>query len=147
MTRPTVYVSNWSSHRTEGHHGPGRKLSIMARPRAWEHGDGCVPWLTPDGGDLLAVKAGKISGEEYQPRFEEFVNIHATGGRLAPGRLAVDRVTVGHGFVVDGDTLCCACSRDDAAAGRCHRAWAAEALVAAGWRVILDGEEVTSCSR
>lgn len=102
---PTVYVSNWSSHRTEGHHGPGRKLTIMARPRAWEVGDGCVPWLTPDDGDLLAVKAGRISGEEYQRRFEAFVGVHAERGHLAPGELAVGRVTVGHGAVVDGDTL------------------------------------------
>lgn len=28
------------------------------------------------------------------------------------------------------------------AAGRCHRAWAAPVLVAAGWRVVLDGVEV-----
>lgn len=27
-----------------------------------------------------------------------------------------------------------------AAAGWCHRVWAAEALADAGWRVVLDGE-------
>lgn len=141
--RPTVYVSNWSSHRTEGHHGPGRKLSIMARPRAWEHGDGCVPWLTPADSDLLDVKAGWIDGNEYQRRFEVFVGMLEACGHLAPGELAVGRVARGIGAVVDGDTLCCACSRDDAAAGRCHRVWAAHALVRAGWHVILDGQEVT----
>lgn len=26
---PTLYLSNWSSHRTKGQHGPGRKWSIM----------------------------------------------------------------------------------------------------------------------
>lgn len=140
--RPTVYLSNWSSHRTPGCHGPGRKLTIMARPRAWETGDGCVPWLTPDENDLIAVKRGKISGDDYQSRFEAAASRHQARGHLAPGELAVGRVTRGIGAVVDGDTLCCACSRDDAAAGRCHRTWAAPLLVAAGWRVILDGVEV-----
>lgn len=56
--------------------------------------------------------------------------------------LAAD-VPPGPDYIVsDGDTLCCACSRDDAAAGRCHRVWAAAALVRAGWRVILDGKEL-----
>lgn len=75
--RPTLYLSNWSSHRTPGCHGPGRKLTIMAAPRRWEHG----------------------AGDE------------AAAGRCHP-------------------------------AGRCHRAWVAPLLVAAGWRVVLDGEEV-----
>jgi hypothetical protein len=44
--------------------------------------------------------------------------------------------------VKDGDTLCCACSREDAANGKCHRAWVAPLLKAAGWRVVLDGVEV-----
>ena len=114
--RPTIYVSNWSSHRTEGHHGPDRKLSIMAFTPTWAPSVGCVPWLTPANTDLLDVKAGRITGEECE--------------------LAVGRVTQGFGAVADGDTLCCTCSRDDAAAGRC--------LVRAGWRVILDGQEVTS---
>lgn len=140
--KPTVYVSNWSSHRTPGCHGPGRKLTIMARPRAWETGDGCVPWLTPDAEDLRDVRAGTIPVEEYRRRFEHGISVHADRGHLAPGELAVGRVTAGHGAVADGDTLCCACSRDEAAAGRCHRVWAAAALARAGWRVILDGEEV-----
>jgi UDP-2,3-diacylglucosamine pyrophosphatase LpxH len=61
--------------------------------------------------------------------------------RLAPGELIV--VTAGEDILVqDGDTLCCACSRDEAAAGRCHRVWVAEALAKAGWAVVLDGVEV-----
>ncbi len=50
-----------------------------------------------------------------------------------PGRPNPARV------VRDGDTLCFACSRAHAARGLCHRVWAAELLVAAGWRVVLDG--------
>ena len=43
--------------------------------------------------------------------------------------------------VGDDDTLCCACSVAESRAGRCHRAWAAPFLHAAGWRVVLDGRE------
>lgn len=44
--RPTLHLTNWSSRRL---HGPGRRWSIMARPRHWERGDGtCIP-LTPLG--------------------------------------------------------------------------------------------------
>jgi hypothetical protein len=63
---------------------------------------------------------------------------------LAPGRLyanARPHAWVAH--VADGDTLCCACSAANAARGLCHRAWAAPYLVRAGWRVLLDGVEVT----
>lgn len=45
--------------------------------------------------------------------------------------------------VEPGDTLICACSREAAAASRCHRTWAAYLLHAAGWRVVLDGVEVS----
>jgi hypothetical protein len=44
--------------------------------------------------------------------------------------------------VKSGDTVCCACARSERAAGRCHLAWAVPFLVRAGWRVVLDGEEV-----
>lgn len=140
--RPTIYVSNWSSHKTAGHHGPGRKLTIMARPRPWEHGEGRVPWLTPAESDLLDVKAGRITGDEYQRRFEEHLRGLERFNHLAPGELVVAIPGQGSRSVEDGDTVCCACSREDAAAGRCHRVWAAHALARNGWRVILDGEEL-----
>jgi len=139
--RPTLYLSNWSSHRTPGCHGPGRKLTIMAAPRAWEHGEGRVVWLTPDERDLRDAKAERISVDVYRERFETFARLHLGRGHLAPGEL-ITTTADGSRSVEDGDTLCCACSRDEAAAGRCHRAWAAPLLVAAGWRVVLDGEEV-----
>lgn len=140
--KPTIYLSNWSSHRTPGHHGPGRKLTIMISPRHWEEGEGSVPWLTPSFDDLRAVRCARISPQEYRRRFEAALAVHASRGNLAPGELAVAAPESGYGVVEDGDTLCCACSRDEAAAGRCHRAWAAPALVAAGWRVVLDGQEL-----
>lgn len=43
------------------------------------------------------------------------------------------------GDVPDGATLICACSREAAAAGRCHRVIAADLLKRAGWSVVLDG--------
>jgi len=47
-----------------------------------------------------------------------------------------------HGLPRPSLGACCACSRAAAAAGMCHRVWAAEALARAGWRVVLDGVEV-----
>ncbi len=139
--RPTLYLSNWSSRRTPGCHGPGRKLTIMAAPRQWEHGDGSVARLTPSVQDLRDVKDRLLAFEDYRQIFTDLAEKHRSEGRLTPGVL----VTTADGgkHVQDGDTLCCACSRDDAAAGRCHRAWAAPLLVAAGWRVVLDGAEVS----
>ena len=45
-----------------------------------------------------------------------------------------------------GDTLFCACARDRAAEGKCHRVWAAALLVDAGWTVILDGTPLTKAA-
>lgn len=139
--RPTIHVTNWSSRRL---HGPGRALTIMARPRAWERGVGRVPWLTPADSDLRDAKAGRITLDEYRSRFEAYTGGLASRGHLDPGELAVVLYDgSGSDAVRDGDTLCCACSRADAAAGRCHRVWAAQALARAGWRVLLDGVEVS----
>jgi len=152
--KPTVYLSNWSSYRTPGMHGPGWKLTIMARPRAWENGDGTVHTLTPQGREVEvmhravllrtynpteAVEVARVYREMIERRWSEQPRA------LAPGVLYhVPPPESGQRFrvdVVDGDTLCCACSVAEARAGRCHRAWAAPFLVRAGWRVILDGVE------
>jgi hypothetical protein len=130
--RPTVYLTNWSSKKL---HGPGRKLTIMAKPRAWEHGDGRVPALIPRAEDLEAVRGGRIDVAEYRRRFQTGLSPN-----LAPGLL----VGLNRGVlltVADGDTLLCACSREAAARGECHRVWSAAFLHRAGWRVVLDGEE------
>lgn len=139
MTNPTIYLTNWSSKR---HHGPGRKLTIMARPRRWEHGEGRVPALLPSAADLLDVKAGRISQALYFLRFNAMMQFTEGRGLLRPGDLVAD-VPVGGGEdrvpVSDGDTLLCAC----AVGAPCHRREAAPFLVRAGWRVRLDGTEVT----
>ena len=147
--RPTLHLTNASSRRL---HGPGRVWTIMARPRTWERGIGRVAALSPivaltplmqaaiaerkagiDGGPALAV---------YRSAFDARLAIMD----LRPGHI--------HGYLWEGmgsgtllesgDTLICACSRAEAAAGRCHRSWCAPALVAAGWRVILDGVDTAS---
>ena len=138
--RPTLHVTNWSSWRL---HGPGRKLTIMAAPRRWEHGDGVVRTLVPNVLDLMDFQAGTITLDRYRVGFLfRMEHFSKDPNDLTPGMLAA-KCDHGTLFVRDGDTLCCACSRADAAAGRCHRAWAAPYLVRAGWRVILDGVEVS----
>lgn len=134
MSKPTIHVTNWSSRKL---HGPGRKFTIMANPRHWERGEGFVGALAPLPGWLEAIQGGRISLKRYRylcvDKFEQ--------EPIVPGDLMVmtdtDRVPV-----EDGDTLCCACSKAAAARGECHRVWAAELLANAGWRVILDGQEI-----
>jgi hypothetical protein len=137
--KPTIYLSNWSSHKTPGHHGPGRKLTIMANPRHWERGDGAVSRLRPSMVDVRGARDGRLSLTTYRQRYLARLALDMHG----PGHLyAWIPYATSHQLVSDGDTLCCACSRDKAAAGECHRVWAAEALAGAGWRVILDGKEL-----
>ena len=137
--RPTIYLSNWSSHATEGHHGPGRKYTIMAMARSWELGEGGVTALLPRRDDLRDVKNGQLSMADYRTRFEAQVARQLDAGHLVPGELVAGRPQYGPRLVEDGDTLCCACSRAAAADNECHRVWAAAALRRAGWRVVLDG--------
>lgn len=134
--RPTLHITNWSSPKL---HGPGRKYTIMARPRDWEVGDGTVILLAPDVSSLKKLKSGALAIEAYRDKFLAYLS--DLGPRLRPGELMATcydrRFPVG-----DGDTLCCACSRDVAARGECHRAWVAAALAGLGWQVILDGREI-----
>jgi len=154
---PTIYLTNFAS-RLPPHRGPGAVYTIMANPRRWEHGDGVVSVLVPRRDDLAAIRmareessfAGrKLTRDDaavitYQIAYRRNIRFNGdpigpydhlahgtlsameTGGRLVP--------------VGDGDTLCCACSRDAAAAGLCHRVWAAQMLRRAGWVVVMDGK-------
>lgn len=130
---PTLHVTNFASRKAP-HRGPGRVYGIMAAPRQWEQGDGRVQLLAPELGQLRAIQAGLITVEQYRRRYLAKLQ----GRELRPGLL----LTHNGARVADGDTLCCSCSREAAAEGRCHRVWAAERLVWAGWRVILDGVEL-----
>jgi hypothetical protein len=112
----------------------------MARPRHWEHGEGNVPVLVPATEMMSAARHGGILFGDYRRLYTG--QVRQAHSALVPGKLtAFDATLVGH-YVSDGDTLCCACSREKASYGECHRVWAAEALVRAGWRVILDGKEL-----
>ena len=81
--KPTLYLTNWSSRRAPGCHGPGRKLTIMAAPRHWEKGEGCVGALVPNLDDLRDVKAARITVDEYRERFNAVLNTHASDVRPA----------------------------------------------------------------
>lgn len=136
--RPTIYLTNAAS-RKPPYRGPGRAWTIMAapRPQYGEAGDGAVRALVPPIEWVRAAKAGEMSVDEYSGCYGHLLADRLD--RLRPGKLAA--ATDAHLLPVrDGDTLLCACSRANAAAGQCHRVWAAEALAQAGWHVVLDGK-------
>lgn len=135
--KPTINLTNFSSRKL--HHG--HVYSIMARPRAWEHGEGSVSDLVPNASWLCEVQRGACTMAQYRAAFEERLERSIAAGDLAPGFLKADGRR-SFRVVEDGDTLCCACSVIAAKIERCHRAWAAPFLVRAGWCVILDGVEV-----
>lgn len=142
--RPTIYLSNWASHKTKGHHGPGRIFSIMVRTSQYAKPDGLVPVLVPKAKDLWELKNEDISSDEYRGRY--FKLVLRSKEDLAPGKLLwqpfnffKEKETEP---VEGGDTLCCACSRAQAAKNECHRVWAAVMLQEAGWNVILDGKKI-----
>lgn len=139
---PTIYISNWSSSRTPGHHGiSGRKLSIMVKTPDYVVPDGRVEALVPDEKDLWATKQGSITSDIYKNRYLKSLWEKKSG--LEPGMLRFRAInSEAEQIVQHGDTLCCVCSRKDAADDRCHRAWAATVLKEAGWVVILDGKKV-----
>jgi hypothetical protein len=141
MTESTIYLTNWSSRKL---HGPGKKYTIMVNPRSWEHGAGSVYALLPLEEDLSDLRSGKIMMEEYRRRYE--AGVSGIPEWLGPGVLSADSA-LSHNrgktvYLARGDTLCCACSRETAAKGECHRVWAAFFLKEAKWRVILDGKEI-----
>lgn len=144
----TIYLTNAAS-RNPPYRGPGHVWSIMAapRPQYGEAGEGTVNDLVPMLGHLQALKAGEMTLEQYREHY--IWELHHLTGPLGSGHLwasarppnpARPRTVFGWKPVADGDTLICCCSRAEAAKGRCHRVWAAQALAEAGWEVILDGK-------
>lgn len=169
-SRPTLYLSNFASYRTPGMHGPGAKWSIMLWTPERAKRRGAIEALQP--GDNLARLTHQLVGlRRLGHRDENLLATYRTGYedrlarllhhedvfeqyRLSPGLLRCVYSITGENDVAemqsddgvrvrDGDTLCCACSVAEARAGRCHRTWAAPFLVRAGWRVVLDGVEVS----
>lgn len=141
--------------------GPGDHWSIQARPevRRGELGLGIVWTLAPWPDALDSVRASRLSVEAYRDRYlSEPAPVPGGPGEgreaaprcfssfLAPGRL-MGRGRRGYPKIQPGDTLTCCCGRKAAAAGECHRVWAAYLLAGAGWAVVLDGEEITEEGR
>lgn len=133
--RPLIYVTNWSSTKL---HGPGMTWTIMAKPRHWERGDGVVWELVPSTEDLELVRIGALHENQYWWRY--MANISKED--IVPSKLQASAYAkIPYPVAVaGGDTLCCSCSREQAARRKCHRVWAAELLIEAGWAVVLDGE-------
>ena len=143
----SLYLSNWASHRTPGMHGPGyAPLTIMARPRHFERGAGRVMALIPTEREipLLMAALANRDDEAAVHAYRAALEARWATMALAPGMLmSRQRNDSVPRAVLSGMTLCCACSRAEAAAGRCHRAWAAPFLARAGWTVVLDGAPYT----
>lgn len=146
IVEPRIYVTNFAS---PGKHGPGPLLTIMAQPRIWERGEGVVLLLVPTPADMRAARNGTLTLADYRARYD--ARLASVAVDLAPGVLRYlpgqanprARGVVPDPIVVpDGATLCCACPCDQAAKGKCHRAFAATHLARAGWRVVIDGRDM-----
>lgn len=149
--RPRVFLTNFASLRSAGHVGLGAKLSIVAWPRKLERADGFVRTLRPKTREELAAlslvmreRKDGATDPETVARLRSWIEARwefaLAHGALSPRRLFAE-IGPDHKVVAvdDGDTLLCSCARGAA----CHRVWAAPFLVRAGWRVVLDGVEVT----
>jgi hypothetical protein len=153
MPAHTLYLTNLASLRSRGHRGPGRVLSAMARPTRWvvEAVDGRVPDLAPTAQANAAIITHKRAGTMTPEMIAEYrAGVEAKVGRhtCEPGRLGyTDSHTVGYliGPVEGGDTIVCTCPRPDSPrrTHECHLEWVAPILTAAGWRVVLYGEEMS----
>lgn len=103
-----------------------------------------VPALVPQGREvslMLALVAARRNGApmddtEYRFLYTARIQGLADRGALDPDYMQDDLQSPITGTV----SLVCTCSIAEAAAGRCHRAWAAEVLGKRGaWEVVLDG--------
>ena len=162
---PALHLLGWGTVRAMTRAGAwppapshsGRAFTIMVAPRWFERGDGCVIELTPhtaaEGAVLVRLLRARRRGDldamardgaQYRELLERRWSLALQAGRLAPGVLGagVNQPEGGIGLELlrDGDALCCACSAAEAAAGRCHRVWAAPILARAGWSVTLEGK-------
>ena len=118
-------------------------LHIQARPPKWLAEMGSVPVLKPSGGMVEMMKrlvedrkAGKPMDEQLFAGYRLAYETALSGLDLSPGKLLDAR-----GVSVPADvTLICTCSREEAAAERCHRTWLCRFLDRAGWEIWKDWE-------
>ncbi len=131
--RPRLYLMNFGSV-PHADPKPLRVLTIMARPRIFELGEGRVSVLAPLQHDLSDIKGGRTTWSQFSQIYTEGLR----KAHLHPGVLSAQGTTGGyHGLVKDGDALCCSC----AVGADCHRQLAAPLLYEAGWEVWLDGQK------
>ena len=157
-TRPTLgpvlHLRSWgwvAARHRDGTWPPpdhsGRAYTIMAHPRDFETGDGVVRALVPQGHEVELMRAlveHRRSGlpldtdhaVQLHDRYRKALDVRWSRLDLAPGALVADTPT-GPVAVQTGDVLACACSADEARAGRCHRAHVVTWLRVAGWEVRL----------
>lgn len=143
QARPVLYLTNVASLRSEGFRGQGPVFNIQARPPHWGAGQGRVDVLAPLGQleslmDAARDELRNLAGDQAFTRYRAAYEAHLSAQDLRPGRLEASTRFNVNVKVTDGETLTCTCARDKP----CHRRWAAPFLVAAGWRVVLDGEEL-----
>lgn len=144
MTRPTLYLTNWSSRSL---HGPGRKLCAMAAPRRWERGYGGIYCCSPT---MKALREVQRTWDLAEYRFaceSWFRSFRGEDDRMRPGELVCFYWgREGTGPVNDGDSLLCACARPGSPKRThpCHLELLTPFLVRAGWDVVLHGRRVTS---
>lgn len=125
------------------------RLHIQACPAPWMIGatTGSVPVLAPQGQEAILMRLLVKDRQMSRPLNVEGIAAYralytarilglAKAGALDPGFLQDDQQSP----IEQTVALICSCSVADAAAGRCHRAWAAEVLAKRGtWDVVLDG--------
>lgn len=156
--KPMLHLRSWAwvhARVREGRWKPkgsppvgysGRAYTIMAFPNVLrgEIGDGRCEALTPAGSEIPLMRAlvqGRRAGDVDPNTLNQYrasLNARWASLDLSPAVLDV----AGVAYVQHGDALACACSADEALAGRCHRAMAAPWLARSGWSVWLDGAEV-----
>jgi len=147
-SRPTVYLSNTGSSRTEGHHGPGRAWSAQVSPRPiMRHvADGQVEASKPNPATFARMARGAMTFAEYLESTADAFEGYRRGGALAPGKLTGRPWSSWHGpaLVADGDTLLCTCPRPGSKdwTRPCHLELLARQLVLAGWDVVLGGRRL-----
>ena len=136
--KPRLWLSNFASRNSKGHHGPGRLLSIMRlpRPQYGELGEGHVNTFAPPEWLLLDVKKNRMTFQTYVRALQD---IWSLCYGMKPGELVfVPPGGSEYSLVANGDTLACCCARG----APCHRILVADFLVRVGWQVTLDGRDV-----
>jgi len=132
--KKTVYLASWDD---EQFHGPGRKFSLLRQPPHAIRGDGVVETFVPDDTLYQAFLRGSASLAQFRRLYlAALTPVPIHHGRLKATLHGGETV-----LVDEGDTLLCKCSAERASDLLCHRAWLAQLLLRASWRVLIDGRQ------